>query len=86
MDFSEGNLGRDFRSGLFASWGDSFARLLWETSLLRLSRSDRLERLPFPSAEAGKLLSRPSFGDLGLVTGICMSQNDSPMENKLKNT
>lgn len=75
VDFSEGNLGRDLRSGLFICGSDSLQRLLRETLSSRLSLSNWEDWPPFCLVPAsGVLFWRPSFGDLALVVGICITE------------
>lgn len=74
--FSEGNLGRDLRSGFFVCGSDSLGRLLREALPSRLGLSGQEDWLPFCSVlTASALFWRPSFGDLGLVVGICITES-----------
>lgn len=87
VDFSEGNFGRDFLSGFFAQWRDSLARLFWDTLLSIRNRADWEALVPFPfGLVAGVLLLRPSFGDLGLVTGICITVKQFIYQSELIQT
>lgn len=73
VEFSEGNLGRDFRSG-FLTWatgGGVFATLPFENFSSKLSLLGRAMGASFSSDSAvDEVFFRPSLGDLALVVGI----------------